>query len=76
MKSIAQRPLPLFTPLRQYNAARLLLFPFAVYYKLCTSARRVYHAIRPNFHTIVEGVASVVWLLLLIFGLNIFAALV
>lgn len=76
MKPIAQRPFPTLMPRRQHNAANLLLFPVAVHYKLCTGARRLYHLIRPNVHAIAEGFASAVWLLLLIFGLNLFAALV
>lgn len=76
MKHIAQRSFALFAPLRQYNAAHLLLFPAAIHYKLCTIVQRMHHAIRANIRFIAEGVASAIWLLLLIFWLNIFAALV
>ena len=58
------------------HPARLLLVPFAVRYQLRAAVQRLYHAIRPRFRAIAEGVAGALWLLLLIFGLNLFAALV
>ena len=58
------------------HPAHLLLVPFAVRYQLRAAVHRLYHVIRPVFHAIVEGAVGALWLLLLIFGLNLFATLV